>query len=453
MSSERTPTTGLGAAEAAKSSHWISNLLLRSVRPPKERRIGLEVERLALWSDLTPFQYSDKPNRPGAGTLLLSLETLGWEAVNSPTGQLIGLKSMKGTVSLEPGNQLELSLAPFSTLGESVRAIDTFEEQVAKVTKPWGLEWVGLGVNPLHSVRDIELIPSPRYGIMTEHFGKTGRLGTAMMRLTTSIQVNLDYSTEQEAIDMLRTGLAASPVSYLLFANSPFFERQLTEFNSFRSQIWRDTDPSRAGFIPGVFNEGYSFQDYADFLWSRPLMFAQDPKSQFISAQGKSLLTVSKEANPLFPIDENNQWNAVREMFTEVRLKPGYVEVRNIDGELPKDRYASAAFWVGLLYGEESRKLTQRLLAPYTAEGALEKLCLEASKRDSGSLAKLWEIAGELTKSAEATLKARGHGEEKLLKPTFEILEAKRSPGAALVDKYKSEWNKKIERVIEATKF
>ena len=58
--------------------------------------------------------------------------------------------------------------------------------------------------------------------------GKVGTMGRTMMRRTSTVQVNLDYSSEADMIQKLRAGIALQPVAVALFANSPFFEGNQT---------------------------------------------------------------------------------------------------------------------------------------------------------------------------------------------------------------------------------
>ena len=241
---------------------WLTELFQKEKRSLKDRRIGLEVERIALWKEGSPFLYQSTSEKPGAGELLQKLhEAYGWTLVQVSTGDLIGLETPQGKVSLEPGSQLEFAVSPQESLQEIAVALEQFDEKVESVIKNWnGLYFLGLGVNPLHSVEQLDLIPSPRYQIMTRVLGKAGKYGTSMMRRTSSVQVNLDYTSEEEAIEMLRVALLVAPVSTALFANSPFLDGKKTDFLSIRSEIWRHTDPARTGLLPEAFEKGFNLK-------------------------------------------------------------------------------------------------------------------------------------------------------------------------------------------------
>lgn len=444
--------------ERQESWKGIAELFHSSVRAPSERKIGVEIERIGAWDDGSTMHYRDRtlPTgfvRPGARTLLNKLadNQPGWSPVRSSAGEPLGFVTPLGKVSLEPGSQLELSTQPADTLHSVKANVDAFDSILFPITEPLGLHWIGLGLNPCESVTDVDLIASPRYDIMTEYLGQRGKLGTSMMRLTTSVQINLDYTSEEEGIEMLRASLAVAPISYALFGNSPIGKGKPNGFLSFRQEIWTDTDKDRTGFIPEAFGKNFNFNDYAKLIWHQPLMFAQDHKREYVPGLGKSLEDISRGALPNVCADEWNQLNAVREYFTEARLKPGYVEVRSIDGLGARDRYASIAFWVGLLYSSEARKKTLQLLGGLSDD---ERRALAASAAKEGVSAKLngkslRELSLILTDTAKTSLEERGHGEEAYLKPIYENLEENTNPGLRILKLYQGEWQHQIAALIQ----
>lgn len=418
---------------------WLAERFRKACRRPEERKIGLEVERIGMFADGSTFAYSDRPNKPGAGTLLTTLASHdGWKVVNNAEGRPLYLTGAAGKVSLEPGSQLELSAAPDPNLVSLSKTIDKFERDVAGITQPWGINWIPIGVNPVAEVPDIELIPSSRYQIMTEYLGKRARLGTSMMRLTSSVQINLDYTSEAEAIEMLRTALAMAPVSYALFGNSPVTAGKAAGGFSFRQKIWKETDPDRTGLVPEAFQAGFGFDEYARLAWNRPLMFAQAPDGRYVAAEGKSVADIAAGRLPGTLLTESNLTNAVQELFFEARLKPGYVEVRSLDGQAPADRYAAAALWVGILYRAEARKLALDLLGgltPAARESLLDSAGSLGLGAKEGALL-IADVSRRLVDAAKETLVNRGRGEEKLLEPAYTILDTGKNPGERQLEKF-----------------
>jgi glutamate--cysteine ligase len=420
--------------------------------------VGIEIERIGMWRDGYSLHYrpgradSGDP-RPGAEDLLSALQSRqGWEAVRSPEGKPLGFHTPLGKVSLEPGSQLEFSGDPVAGIPEMIHQVEEFEGKVNQIGSPWGLRWVGLGVNPFSPVEALDVIPSPRYRIMTDYLGRRDHLGTTMMRLTSSIQLNLDYTSEAEAIEMLRASLAAVPVSYALFGNSPLLNGKPTGHLSFRGEVWRQTDPDRTGLMDEAFSEGFGFRQYAEKAWNRPLMFAQAADTHYVPAEGKSLADIARGALPGVEVDSRNLTNSIQEIFTEARLKPGYVEIRSIDGLKRADRYAAAAFWLGLLYSESARGLAIERLGKLSAATRRE-WWITAGREGLAARVEgtpIFTIAKELVAAAAQSLKERKRGEEKYLAPVERNLDERTNPGKRVLDSFLGEWKHDPARLIEA---
>lgn len=437
--------------------HWIVDLFHTSTRKAEERKIGVEIERIGIWVDGSTLHYNDRclrtgEDRPGAGQLLRLLESqANWAVIKNDQGFPLGFTTPLGKVSLEPGSQVELSTNPVADMNALVENVQDFDRIVRKISDPWGLYWIGLGMNPLEGVNDMDVIPSTRYNIMTDYLGRRGKLGTSMMRLTTSVQVNLDYTSEAEAIEMLRVGLALAPVSYALFGNSPLSQGKETGYLSYRRMIWKDTDPDRTGLLHSAFSDGFDFSKYAELIWKQPLMFAQTSRKAYVAANGQSLEQLAANKTAGVSADETNQFNAIREFFTEARLKPGYVEIRSIDGLRSSDRYASTAFWTGILYSPEARKLAMELVGKISAEEREEATLAASRDGIKGRIGKLAmkDVALELTRAASQGLKSRGKGEEAFLDPIFENLAAGTNPGEQVLKHYQGQWKRQIKPLVE----
>ncbi len=440
--------------QTAHPWNGISELFHSSIRATSERKIGAEIERIGGWLDGSTVHYEDRilptgVSRIGARTLLtkLGIAQPTWIPSTSTTGNLIGFTTPLGKVSLEPGSQLELSSQPAETLHSVKTNVDAFDAILKSITDPMGIYWMSLGMNPWEAVEEVDVIGAPRYHIMTDYLGRRGKLGTSMMRLTTSVQINLDYTSETEAIEMLRTSLALAPISYALFANSPISKGKANGFLSFRQQIWTDTDPDRTGLLKQAFQPDFNFSSYASIIWHQPLMFAQNSRGEYVPGQGKSLADISRGVLPDVAADENNQMNAVREYFTEARLKPGYVEVRSIDGLSPRDRYASIAFWVGILYSAHARKLAMDLLGNISPE---ERDALAvAAAREGLKVTGLKEIALKLVDAAKITLQERAHQEEAFLQPIYENLAEDTNPADRVLKLFHGPWQHQVAPLIQ----
>src|ERR1700692_5014238 len=106
---------------------------------------------------------------------------------------------------------------------------------------------LGLGMQPISTVDEIELIPKKRYQIMYPYMARKGRLGQRMMKQTAGVQANLDYGDEADAMRKMRLSMGMVPLVYAMFANSPLCDGRLKGYTSYRGHILTDTAPTPCG--------------------------------------------------------------------------------------------------------------------------------------------------------------------------------------------------------------
>src|SRR6201997_1525206 len=243
---------------------------------PKTRfRIGTEHEKFPFAVGRhEPVPY-DGPR--GIRALLEGMQLLlGWEPITDE-GNIIGLLDVTGggAISLEPGGQFELSGAPVETVHQTCSELMAHLAQVKEIARPLGIGFLGLGMTPTWSRAQIPMMPKGRYRIMTAYMPKVGKLGLDMMYRTCTVQANLVFSSEADMGKTLRVSLALQPVATALFANSPFTEGKPNGFLSFRSEIWRDTDPDRSGMLPWAFDPGMGYGRWVDYALDVPMYFVK----------------------------------------------------------------------------------------------------------------------------------------------------------------------------------
>lgn len=202
------------------------------------------------------------------------------------------------SISLEPGGQFELSGAPLETIHQTCAEVNSHLYQVKAVSEEMGLRFLGLGFNPKWRREDMPIMPKERYDIMRSYMPQRGSLGLDMMLRTCTIQVNLDFESEEDMVRKFRTSLALQPIATALFANSPFKEGEPSGFVSYRSHIWTDTDPDRTGDLPFVFEDGFGFERYVDYMLSVP-MYLIKRDGKVINCAGQSFVDFMQGANPL----------------------------------------------------------------------------------------------------------------------------------------------------------
>ncbi|MCB2065626.1 MAG: glutamate--cysteine ligase, partial [Erythrobacter sp.] len=266
-------------------------------KPAERWRIGTEHEKLVFRLEDHRAPSYDEPG--GIRDIQLAMQKFGWQPVEEG-GNVIAMSGSDGTISLEPAGQFELSGAPLETLHQTCAETGRHLDQCRQVGEQFGVGFVGLGMWPDKTRAELPVMPKGRYAIMMRHMPRVGSLGLDMMLRTCTIQVNLDYASEADMAKKFRTGLALQPLATALFANSPFTEGKPNGFLSFRSHIWSDTDPQRTGMLPFVFEQGFGYERYVDYMLDVPMYFVfRDGK--YIDAAGQSFRDFLKGELPALP--------------------------------------------------------------------------------------------------------------------------------------------------------
>lgn len=415
-------------------------------KPRADWRLGTEHEKFGYHSaTLKPLAY-DGPD--GIRAMLEGMTRFGWEPViegNNPIALLRG----KANITLEPGGQFELSGAPLETLHETAAENAQHIDEVKAVAGEIGAAFVGLGFAPEWTRADMHWMPKGRYKIMGEYMPKKGKLGLDMMLRTCTVQTNLDFDSEADMVKKFRVSLALQPIATALFANSPFKEGKDAGFKSYRSHIWTDTDPDRCGMLPFVFEDGFGFERYADYMLDVPMYFVyRDGK--YIDASGQSFRDFLKGKLPARPGEKPtlSDWaDHVTTAFPEVRLKR-YLEMRGADaGPLPALN-ALPALWVGLLYDQSSLDAAWDLVKDWTVADH-DYLRAETPRTGLATMFRgrvLAELARDVVEIAHAGLRARklvdarGDDETIYLAPLDRAVASGQAPADELLAKWHGEW-------------
>ncbi len=419
-------------------------------------RIGTEHEKLVYRVKDHAAPSYDEEN--GIRDILLNMQQFGWEPITE-NGKVIALKGTDGNISLEPAGQLELSGAPLESLHETCNETGRHLEQVKKLGGEMGVGFLGLGMWPDKTREELPVMPKGRYGIMMNHMPKVGNLGLDMMLRTCTIQVNLDYSSEADMVKKFRTGLALQPLATALFANSPFTEGKPNGYLSYRSHIWSDTDPHRTGMLPFVFEEGFGYERWVDYMLDVPMYFVVRD-GQYIDAAGLSFRDFMKGELSVLPGElptQSDWWDHLSTAFPEVRLK-SFLEMRGADGGPWSRICALPALWVGLLYNQGALDAAWDLVKGWTMEerealrNAVPKEALGAEIPGGGTLQDLAKDALAIARSglaARGRLGQSGDNETGFLSTLDEIVESGKVPAQRLLDKYHGEWNGDVSRVYK----
>jgi len=424
-------------------------------KPRDGWRIGTEHEKFGFRTDdLRPPAYAGER---GIGALLEGLaQRYGYQRIEEG-GHLIALARGMESITLEPAGQLELSGAPLETIHQTCCEVDTHLREVRSVAEPMGLGFLGMGFQPKWSRADMPWMPKGRYAIMQRYMPLRGSLGLDMMTRTCTVQVNLDFADEADMVKKFRVSLALQPIATALWADSPFTEGRPNGFLSYRSQVWSDTDPDRTGMLGFVFEDGFGFERYVDYLLDVPMYFVYRD-GRYIDAAGQSFRDFLDGRLPAYPGHRPTLKDFADHLttaFPEVRLKR-YLEMRGADGGPWNRLCALPAFWVGLLYDDAAldaawdlvrnfslaerealrREVPRTALKTPFRSGTVRELALEAL-----------EIAGHGLKR-RARLNGRGADEAMFLEPLVEFVQANQTPAERKLELFRGPWGGSVDPVF-----
>ncbi len=260
-------------------------------------------------------------------------------------------------------------------------------------------------------------------------------------------------------VKKFRTSLALQPLATALFANSPFTEGKPNGYLSYRSHIWSDTDPARTGMLPFVFEEGFGYERYVDYMLDVPMYFVYRD-GRYIDAAGQSFRDFMVGKLPALPgeLPRESDWvDHLSTAFPEVRLK-SFLEMRGADGGPWNKICALPALWVGLLYDQTALDAAWDLVKDWDMDGrerlraSVPKLGLDAPLPGGGTLR---DIAAQVLAISRAGLTSRGQlnsagdNESGFLAPLDDIVASGTVPAQRLLDKFHGEWAGDITRVYE----
>jgi glutamate--cysteine ligase len=448
-------------SEAARSPIENKRQLIEALstgsKPKSDWRIGTEHEKFPFLTDtLEPVPY-DGPRSIRA--LLEGMrDRFGWTGVYEE-GHIIALTdpNSMGNVSLEPGGQFELSGAPLETVHETCQEVHEHLVQVREIGDALGIGFLGLGASPIWSRAQTPVMPKGRYKIMAPYMDKVGRYGRDMMFRTCTVQVNLDFGSEADMVQKLRVSLALQPIATALFSNSPFLDGKPNGFQSFRSEVWTDTDKARSGMLPFAFEPGMSFERYVDYALDVPMYFVMR-NGKYINCAGESFRKFLEGKLPQLPGEKPvlKDWNDhITTIFPEVRLKK-YLEMRGTDSGPWRRLCALPALWTGVLYEQSPLDAAWDLVKDWTAE---ERQALRDAVPREGLKAiirgrTVQDIARDMLALSRAGLETRGsQGCKGKTEVTFldvldETVATGKTAAENLLDLYNGPWDHDINRVF-----
>lgn len=418
-------------------------------------RIGTEHEKFPFYIDgFRPVPYEGSR---GIRALLEGMqEALGWRPILDE-GNIIGLIGSvdQGAISLEPGGQFELSGAPLKTIGHTYCELMEHLALLKKIAAPLGIGFLGMGASPKWTLAQTPRMPKSRYKIMANYMPKVGQNGLDMMYRTSTVQVNLDFSSETDMRRKMQVSMKLQSVATALFASSPFTEGKPNGFLSWRSEIWCNTDNQRSGVLPFVFSENFGFADYVEWALDVPMYFIVRDNHYYdcTDITFRQFMNGALRGQVTNSVPNMGDWiNHLSTLFPEVRLKR-FLEMRGADCGSWKRICALSAFWVGLLYDSEALNEAEALTKDWCFEEVLKmRECVpKEGLRTPFRQTTILEIARQAVAISRKGLKNRrqydadGLDETIFLVPLEEVIAMGQTDADKFLSFYHSCWGGTVE--------
>ncbi len=309
----------------------------------KDFKIGIEHEK---------FLFNNKDNKrvnySKIKKMFNALLEFGWNPIFEKNN-IIALNKNGKNITLEPGNQIELSGEKLINMHEACAESQDYLFELKQVTKKLDIKIVSAGFDPISKLNEIPNNPKLRYELMNKDMPLGGELSLDMMYRTCGTQLNIDYDSEKDFVKKFKVANSIVPITIALFANSSIVEKKNSNYLSYRSKVWQNT--SRGG-LPKLFFENLNYENYADFVINFPILFIQN-KDQYISGKKYTFQDFMEgkinEINNRLPTEEDLT-NHLSTIFTENRVKK-YIELRSMDTCGWDCLCAGPAFNIGMLYG------------------------------------------------------------------------------------------------------
>ena len=308
------------------------------------------------------------------------LKDQGWK-LEFEKEKVVGLKRKNQKITTEPGFQYELSGAPFKNIHSVCSENRTHFDELKDIFKSINITTSSIAYDPFNKLSEIPKSPKERYKIMTAEMPKGGKLSLDMMYKTAGIQINYDYTSEEDFEKKFKIGNYLAPLTIALFANSPFIENKFSGYLSYRGKVWQETN--RGGIMPIAF-ENVNFEKYIDHAINYPILFLKKdgkyhpPNGQTFNDFLNGNLSFLNGIKPNLKDFENH----LGTIFTEVRVKQ-IIEFRSLDTCNFGCICNGPSFFTGLIYG--SLDETYEIIKNWKKEEVMEAY-LNAPKQGLNTL-------------------------------------------------------------------
>lgn len=318
--------------------HLLTKYFYDSKKACQTGCIGLEVEHFILHKDTgLPMPYCEISKLMDYLTPYFSKKI--YEEQN-----LIALESKQALITLEPGCQLEISLACLNDLDMIQDIYQKNMDLIQDYLKKSDYRLVYSGGLPTVDSNQVKRIDKKRYEFMERYFLQSGTRGLEMMKATAAVHVSIDYADEKDFVQKYRMANILHPIFAFLCANTEYYAGKINHDILLRDDIWQHTDKARCGIIPSLFDKDFGFQSYTDWILKAPLILMYDG-NRFVSVENQTLEEVAQKEG----WSKTYISHYLSMSFLDIRLKQ-FIEIRSGDAMPIEYTIAYCALIKGLFY-------------------------------------------------------------------------------------------------------
>ena len=430
--------------EAIQNKNKLIQYFENGIKNKNQLRVGVEHEKFLFnKNNLKRIDYLKIKK------LFEILTVRGWQ-LEFEKDKVVGLKRNNQKITTEPGFQYELSGAPFKNIHLVCSENSSHFNELKEIFETAEITTTSIAYDPFNKLQDIPKSPKERYKIMTNEMPKKGKLSLDMMYKTAGIQINFDYTSEEDFEKKFKIGNYLTPLTIALFANSPFVENKLSGYLSYRGKVWQETN--RGGIMPIAF-ERVNFEKYIDHVLNYPILFLKkngkyhSPNGQTFNDYLNGNLSFLRGEKPSL-IDFENHLGTI---FTEVRLKQ-VLELRSLDTCNFGCICNGPSFFTGLIYG--SLDETYEIIENWKKQDVMDAY-LNAPKQGLNTFlqdkklidwAKIFLNLSKKGLEKRNELNKSGKNETIYLKHIEEIINNKKTRAEMLIEQYNK--TKKLDFLI-----
>ncbi|MDE1153986.1 MAG: glutamate-cysteine ligase family protein [Micavibrio sp.] len=340
---------------------------------PTEKKMGIEVEMpFVTKKNLEPITFSGPKSISAIFNVLA--KKCGWETDTIENGHVTSLKGESGSITLEPGGQIEFSSAPRTSLGQLAADVKSYTENLDVVSKKLGVDVLPFGFHPHVAIEEIPYISErTRFAALKPVFEAEN--GYAAWGQSSSVQLTLDGKCMDDSFAAFKLGLQLQPLAAAMFANSPFSKGEDSGFKTWRRENLLALDSPLYNVPKNIYDDSYTLKDWAQHVLNVPMSFVVRNDEYLAVAPKPFIEMIGKPLPELAHLPVEEQYLTGKDLVDhttgikpEMLLKPNQLlEFRAADlGPTPQHWMALGAFWTGIFYDKDSFKAVQEYVSEWT---------------------------------------------------------------------------------------